>query len=74
MLASTRSSSPSRLQHGLLLQVPDVDRVTAAAILAVIGTDLEALATTQRLAASAGVAPRQLRSRRQPEGSCDTPR
>src|ERR671933_2009394 len=36
---------PFRAQHQLLLQIPGVDRVTAAAILAEIGTDMGVFAT-----------------------------
>lgn len=48
---------PFRAQHQLLQQIPGVDWVTAAAIIAEIGTDMDVFATAQRLAAWAGVAP-----------------
>jgi transposase len=48
---------PFRAQHRLLTQIPGVDRVTAAGILAEVGTDMEVFATARRLAAWAGVAP-----------------
>ena len=59
---------PFRLQHGLLLQIPGVDRVTAAAILAEIGTDMDVFATARRLAAWAGVAPGNYESAGKPKG------
>jgi len=40
-----------------LTQIPGVDWVTAAAIVAEIGTDMDVFATARRLAAWAGVAP-----------------
>jgi len=48
---------PYQAQHRLLMQIPGVDWVTAAAIIAEIGTDMDVFATAQRLAAWAGVAP-----------------
>jgi transposase len=60
---------PFRLQHGLLLQIPGVDRVTAAAILAEIGTDMDVFATARRLAAWAGVAPGNYESAGKPKGA-----
>ena len=60
---------PFRLQHGLLLQIHGVDRVTAAAILAEIGTDMDVFATARRLAAWAGVAPGNYESAGKPKGA-----
>jgi transposase len=48
---------PFRARHQLLLRIPGVDRVAAAAILAGIGTDRGVFATARRLAAWAGLAP-----------------
>ncbi len=48
---------PYQAQHRLLMQIPGVDWVTAAAIIAEIGTDMDVFATAHRLAAWAGVAP-----------------
>jgi transposase len=42
---------PFRAQHRLLMRIPGVDRLTAAVILAEIGTDMDAFATARRLAA-----------------------
>src|SRR3712207_6541960 len=61
--------APFRLQHGLLLQIPGVDRVTAAAILAEIGTGMGVFATARRLAAWAGVAPGNYESAGKPKGA-----
>ncbi|HZH45159.1 MAG TPA: IS110 family transposase [Roseococcus sp.] len=60
---------PFRAQHGLLLQIPGVDRVTAAAILAEIGTDMGVFATARRLAAWAGLAPGNYESAGKPKGA-----
>ena len=48
---------PFRAQHRLLMQIPGVDRVVAAGIIAEVGVDMDVFATAQRLAAWAGVAP-----------------
>jgi transposase len=48
---------PFRAQHRLLMQIPGVDWVTAAVIIAEVGTDMDVFATARRLAAWAGVAP-----------------
>ena len=48
---------PYQAQHRLLTQIPGVDWVTAASIIAEIGTDMDVFATARRLAAWAGVAP-----------------
>ena len=48
---------PFQAEHQLLMQIPGVDRLTAAIIIAEIGTDMDVFATAQRLAAWAGVAP-----------------
>ena len=60
---------PFRAQHGLLLQIPGVDRVTAAAILAEIGIDMGVFATARRLAAWAGLAPGNYESAGKPKGA-----
>jgi transposase len=60
---------PFRAQHQLLLQIPGVDRVTAAAILAEIGTDMGVFATARRLAAWAGLAPGNYESAGKPKGA-----
>jgi transposase len=61
--------APFRAEHELLLQIPGVDRVTAAAILAEIGTDMGVFATARRLAAWAGVAPGNHESAGKPKGA-----
>jgi len=48
---------PSRAQHRLLMQIPGVDRVVAAGIIAEVGVDMGVFATAERLAAWAGLAP-----------------
>lgn len=48
---------PFQAQQQLLMQIPGVDWVTAAAVIAEIGTDMAVFATARRLAAWAGVAP-----------------
>jgi transposase len=48
---------PFRAQHRLLMQIPGVDRVVAAGIIAEVGVDMGVFATAKRLAAWAGVAP-----------------
>lgn len=58
-----------RAQHRLLLQIPGVDRVTAAIILAEIGTDMDAFGTARHLAAWAGVAPGNYESAGKPKGA-----
>jgi transposase len=60
---------PFRAQHRLLMQIPGVDRLTAAVILAEIGTDMDAFATAQRLAAWAGLAPGNYESAGKPKGA-----
>jgi transposase len=60
---------PFRAQHWLLMQIPGVDRLTAAVILAEIGTDMDAFATARRLAAWAGVAPGNSESAGKPKGA-----
>jgi len=60
---------PFRAQHRLLTQIPGVDWVTAAAILAETGTDMDAFATAHRLAAWAGVAPGNYESAGRPKGA-----
>jgi len=60
---------PFRARHQLLLQIPGVDRVTAAAILAEIGTDMGVFATARRLAAWAGLAPGNYESAGKPKGA-----
>ena len=56
-----------RAQHQLLMQIPGVDSVTAASILAEIGTDMGVFATARRLAAWAGVAPGHYESAGKPK-------
>ncbi len=60
---------PLRAHHGLLVQIPGVDWVTAAAILAEIGPDMGVFATARRLAAWAGVAPGNYESAGKPKGA-----
>ena len=60
---------PFRAQHRLLTQIPGVDWVTAAVILAETGTDMDAFATAHRLAAWAGVAPGNYESAGRPKGA-----
>src|SRR5215203_4611755 len=60
---------PFRAQHRLLMQIPGVDRLTAAVILAEIGTDMDSFATAQRLAAWAGLAPGNYESAGKPKGA-----
>src|SRR5919205_1102124 len=60
---------PFRAQHRLLMQIPGVDWVTAAVILAETGTDMDAFATAHRLAAWAGVAPGNYESAGKPKGA-----
>jgi transposase len=60
---------PFRARHQLLLQIPGVDRVTAAAILAEIGIDMGVFATARRLAAWAGLAPGNYESAGKPKGA-----
>ena len=48
---------PYHAQHRLLTRIPGVDWVTAASIIAEVGTDMDVFATARRLAAWAGVAP-----------------
>ena len=51
------------------MQIPGVDRLTAAIIIAEIGTDMDAFATARRLAAWAGVAPGNYESAGKPKGA-----
>jgi transposase len=60
---------PFRARRQLLLQIPGVDRVTAAAILAEIGIDMGVFATARRLAAWAGLAPGNYESAGKPKGA-----
>ena len=48
---------PFAAQQALLVTIPGVDALTAAAIVAEIGTDMAAFGTAQRLAAWAGLCP-----------------
>jgi transposase len=48
---------PYQVQHRLLMQIPGVDWVTAASIIAEISVDMKVFANARRLAAWAGVAP-----------------
>src|SRR3954465_7476333 len=61
--------APFRAQHQLLMQIPGVDWVTAASILAEIGPDMSVFATARRLAAWAGVAPGNYESAGKPKGA-----
>jgi transposase len=56
-----------RLNDRLLLRIPGVEWVTAAAIIAEIGIDMGAFATARRLAAWAGVAPGNFESAGKPK-------
>ena len=60
---------PYQAQHRLLMQIPGVDWVTAASIIAEIGTDMDVFATARRLAAWAGVAPGNYESAGKPKGA-----
>ena len=60
---------PFQAQHRLLMQIPGVDWVTAASIIAEIGTDMDVFATPQHLAAWAGVAPGNYESAGKPKGA-----
>jgi transposase len=60
---------PFQAQHRLLMQIPGVDWVTAASIIAEIGTDMDVFATAHRLAAWAGVAPGNYESAGRPKGA-----
>jgi transposase len=60
---------PFRAQHQLLMQIPGVDGVTAAAILAEIGPDMSVFVTARRLAAWTGVAPGNHESAGKPKGA-----
>jgi len=53
----------------LLTQIPGVDWVTAASIIAEIGTDMDVFASARRLAAWAGVAPGSYESAGKPKGA-----
>jgi transposase len=64
-----RHLEPFRAQHRLLMQIPGVEWVTAAAIIAEIGIDMGVFATAQRLAAWAGVAPGNFESAGKPKGA-----
>ena len=60
---------PFQPQHRLLMQIPGVDWVTAAAIIAEVGTDMGVFETARRLAAWAGVAPGNYESAGKPKGA-----
>ena len=60
---------PFRAQHRLLMRIPGVDWVTAAIIIAEIGTDMGVFATARRLAAWAEVAPGNYESAGRPKGA-----
>jgi transposase len=60
---------PFRAQRELLMRIPGVDRVTAAVILAEIGTAMAVFATARRRAAWAGVAPGNDESAGRPKGA-----
>ena len=55
--------------HRLLMQIPGVDWVTAAIIIAEIGTDMGVFAAARRLTAWAGVAPGNYESAGKPKGA-----
>jgi transposase len=55
--AITTSMRPFAAQQALLLTIPGVDALTAAAIVAEIGVDMTVFGTAQRLAAWAGLCP-----------------
>ena len=46
-----------RVQHGLLMQIPGVDWVVAAVLIAEIGVDMSVFLSVHHLAAWAGVCP-----------------
>jgi transposase len=60
---------PFQAQHRLLMRIPGVDWVTAAAIIAEIGVDMGVFTTARRLAAWAGVAPGNYESAGKPKGA-----
>ena len=60
---------PYQAQHRLLMQIPGVDGVTAASIIAEIGIDMDVFASARRLAAWAGVAPGNYESAGKPKGA-----
>ena len=60
---------PYHAQHRLLTQIPGVDWVTAASIIAEVGTDMDVFASARRLAAWAGVAPGNYESAGKPKGA-----
>jgi transposase len=60
---------PFRAQHQLLMQIPGVDRVVAAGIIAEVGVDMGVFATAERLAAWAGVAPGNYQSAGRQKGA-----
>ena len=60
---------PFHAQYRLLVPIPGMDWVTAAAITAEIGTDMGVFATARRLAAWAGVAPGNYESAGKPKGA-----
>ena len=49
--------APYRVQHALLMQIPGVDWVVAAALIAEIGVDIDVFLSVYHLAAWAGVCP-----------------
>jgi transposase len=61
--------APFRAQHELLMQIPGVDWVSAAIVIAEVGIDMTVFANAHRLAAWAGVAPGNDESAGQPKGA-----
>jgi transposase len=60
---------PFRAQHQLLMQIPGVDWVSAATVIAEVDTDMAVFGTAHRLAAWAGVAPGNYESAGKPKGA-----
>jgi transposase len=65
----TEHLAPFRAQHQLLMQIPGLDWVSAAAILAETGVDMSVFGSASRLAAWAGVAPGHYESAGRATGS-----
>ena len=60
---------PYQAQHRLLTQIPGVDWVTAASIIAEIGTTMDVFASVRHLVAWAGGAPRNPENAGKPKGA-----
>jgi transposase len=67
--AITAAMRPFAAQQALLVTIPGVDALTAAAIVAEIGADMTAFGTAQRLAAWAGLCPANPRARANRSGA-----